>query len=145
MAYEARKQLIVKQIWILLIGVMISLVGCEAEPPRIPFSEIDLSVADAGSGEKLFSQSHDSAPACSSCHVIEDESTGIGPSLEGLAEKAGNRVNGQSAEEYLYWSIVRPSSYLVTPYSNVMYADYEDVFDAADIADLIAYMLTLES
>ena len=61
-----------------------------------------------------------------------------------VAAVAATRVSGQSAEQYLYWSIVRPGQHLVAGYSNLMYAEYEDSLEAADIADLIAYLLTLD-
>ena len=71
------------------------------------------------------------------------ESSGIGNSLAGLAKVAGQRVSGQTAEEYLYWSILRPGRYLNAGYANVMYGRYEDSLEPADLADLIAYMLSL--
>lgn len=133
--------------FMMLIALTLSLFvlsGCESEPPKIPFDAIDLSVADAGSGAKLYAQSNGGAPTCVSCHIVNGEGGDIGPALDGIATVAGERVDGQSAEAYFYWSILRPSEHLVKGYSNVMYAQYEDVYEAADIADLIAYLLTLE-
>ena len=126
-----------------LIGLLL-LAACSAERPRIPFEALDLDLADAGSGEKLYGQSNNDAPACAACHAIDGVSTGIGNALAGLATVAAERVAGQSAAEYLYWSILRPGQHLVAGYSNLMYADYENSLEAADIADLIAYLLTLE-
>lgn len=131
--------------YFMLLLILFALTGCgEVDPPKILFDDIDFKLADAGSGEKLFGQSNDGAPNCVSCHKLEEGGGGIGPSLAGIGTAAGNRVNGQSAEEYLYWSIVRPSQHLVTGYSNVMYATYEDAYEAADIGDLIAYLMTIE-
>ena len=48
----------------------------------------------------------------------------------------------QSAPGNLYWRL-RPGQHLVAGYSNLMYADYEDSLQAADLADLIAYLLTV--
>lgn len=124
--------------------VVLLLAACSAETPRIAFRSLDLALADAGSGQKLYNQSNNEAPACSACHSISGASSGIGNSLAGLTAVAADRVAGQSAEEYLYWSILRPGQYLVAGYSNIMYAGYEDSLEAADIADLIAYLLTLE-
>ncbi len=117
--------------------------GCSADAPRIVFEELDFALADAGSGEKLFNQSNNEAPACATCHSISGESSGIGNSLAGIAGLAAGRVAGQSAEEYLYWSILRPGRHLVAGYSNIMYARYEDSLETADVADLIAYLLSL--
>jgi len=117
--------------------------ACSADLPRIAFEGLDFALADAGSGEKLFNQSNNEAPACAACHTITGASSGIGNSLAGIANVASGRVAGQSAEEYLYWSILRPGQHLVAGYSNIMYAGYEDSLEAADVADLIAYLLSL--
>ena len=129
----------------LLLGLcMLLAAACRAEAPRSGFDSLDFALADAGSGEKLFNQSNNEAPACAACHTITGESSGIGNTLAGIAAAAGERVAGQSAEEYLYWSILRPGRHLVAGYSNIMYAGYEHSLEAADIADLIAYLLTLD-
>ncbi|MCY3779074.1 MAG: c-type cytochrome [Chloroflexi bacterium] len=117
--------------------------ACSAAAPRVAFADLDFGLADAGSGEKLFKQSNNEAPACSACHSITGESSGIGNTLANVGALAGGRVAGQSAEEYLFWSILRPGQHLVAGYSNIMYAGYEDSLEAADIADLIAYLMTL--
>lgn len=119
------------------------LAACNADAPRYPFDALDFALADAGSGEKLFHQSNNEAPACAACHSVTGESSGIGNSLGSISAVAAERVAGQSAEEYLYWSILRPGQHLVAGYSNIMYANYEEGLEAADIADLIAYLLTL--
>ena len=126
----------------IIFGALL-LSGCAADAPRIAFAELDFDRADAGSGEKLYSQSNNEAPACTACHTLTGAGSGIGNSLAGLAMVAGRRVAGESAEEYLYWSIVRPGRYLVAGYANVMYGGYEDSLEPADLADLIAYLLTL--
>lgn len=126
----------------LITGALL-LGACSADEPRISFDELDFALADAGSGEKLFNQSNDEAPACSACHSVTGEQSSIGNSLAGLAATAGSRVAGQSAAEYLYWSVLRPGRYLVAGYSNIMFADYEERLEAPDLADLIAYLQTL--
>ncbi len=127
----------------LALLVALLLAACSAEPPRIAFDSLDFDLADAGSGEKLYNQSNNEAPACSACHAISGASSSIGNTLAGLGDVAADRVAGQPAQEYLYWSILRPGQHLVAGYSNLMYADYEDSLQAADLADLIAYLLTL--
>ena len=90
------------------LSLLLLLGACQADPPRVAFAELDFALADAGSGEKLFNQSNKEAPACSACHSVSGDSSGIGNALDGLARLAGERVTGQSAREYLYWSILRP-------------------------------------
>lgn len=117
--------------------------ACSAEEPKFAFTDLDFSLADAGSGEKLFGQSNNESPACTACHSLSGGDSSIGNSLAGLADLAGQRVSGESAEEYLYWSIMRPGRYLVAGYSNLMYGNYAESLEPADLADLIAYLLTL--
>jgi cytochrome c553 len=133
-----------RYLFVAVICCALLLSACAADPADGKFGELDLQVADAGSGEKLFYQSNDEAPACTACHAVTGADRGIGNSLDGIAARAGQRVRGQSAAEYLYWSIVQPGRHLAPGYANLMYADYEDNLEAADIADLIAFMLTLE-
>jgi len=116
------------------------LTACQSEPPEV--AVIDLPPGDVGSGEKLYLQSIDGAPTCISCHALSDED-GLGPGLAGYGDIAGERVEGESAEEYTYYSIIRTAHYVVPGYSNIMYAEYESVLEPADIADLIAYLLEL--
>ncbi len=130
--------------WLAIALSLLLLSGCRADPPRIALADLDFGLADAGSGEKLFNQSNNEAPACSACHSLAGESSGIGNSLAGIAALAGGRVPGQSAEEYLYWSILRPGQYLLAGYSNLMYSRYEEGLEPADLADLIAFLLTLD-
>ncbi|MCY4146898.1 MAG: cytochrome c [Chloroflexi bacterium] len=130
-------------IWLTMALSLLLLSGCSADAPGTAFAELDLSRADADSGAKLFQQSINAAPACAACHSITGENSALGNSLAGLAGAAGSRVAGQSAAEYLYWSIVQPGRALVAGYSNIMYAGYADSLEAADLADLVAYLLTL--
>jgi len=125
---------------ITLLVVLLLLAACA--PPATRHTFESLPQGDPGSGEKLFAQSNGDAPACSSCHSI-DGSPNTGPSLRGIGEMAESRVADERAEEYLFYSIVRPARYMVRGYSNLMYDRYDEQFEAADIADLIAYMLTL--
>jgi len=127
----------------LFLSCALLLNACSADEPRIPFDSLDFALADAGSGEKLFNQSNNEAPACAACHSVSGANSGIGNSLAGIVVAAAERVAGQGAEEYLFWSILRPGQHLVAGYSNIMYAGYEDSLEAADVADLIAYLLTL--
>jgi cytochrome c2 len=122
----------------LLAALVAGLVACSPDKPDFTFR--DLPAGDAGSGSKLFEQGRNDAPSCASCHQGEG---GIGPALTGIGEVAATRVDGESAEEYLFNSIIRPAKYLVQGYSNVMYSDYATVYEPADIADLIAYLRNL--
>lgn len=86
-------------------------------------------------------------PACSSCHATSQRQilrgSVVAPSFVGLSQRAGTRVAGLSVQEYLRQSILQPSSYVLNGFNDAMYASYADIFTEQDIADLIAYLLTL--
>lgn len=126
---------------IFIVILMLCLVACESEPPAIAFEDLP-PVGDVMRGAEIFEQSIDETPACSTCHRVDDTPL-VGPGLGDYGNRAGERVNDQSAEEYTYNSIVRPANHLVTGFSNVMYNAYDEHLTAQDIADLIAYLLSL--
>lgn len=86
-------------------------------------------------------------PACSSCHATSQRQilrgSVVAPSFVGLSQRAGTRVSGLSAEEYLRQSILQPSNYVLEGFNDAMYTRYGDILTEQDIADLIAYLLTL--
>jgi cytochrome c553 len=116
------------------------LAGCVSAPPP--------SAAASGNAERgaqLFLQGWSNTPACSTCHhtVTGQYGFSIGPTLAGIAERAGARVEGMSAGEYLRQSILEPHDYVVSGYRDIMYPDYRTHLGEQDIEDLIAYLLTL--
>ncbi|MDX1993083.1 MAG: c-type cytochrome [bacterium] len=102
-----------------------------------------LDVGDAQRGAALFEQSIGGAPACSTCHLPTDERR-VGPGLAGVGSRAAERVPGQSAQDYLYTSITQPGAHVVEGYVNVMPGNYAEVLSQQQIADLIAFLLSLE-
>lgn len=116
------------------------LVGCNTYPETtLPYSELPAD-GDAVSGEKLFVQQIGVSPSCASCHNPDATAS---PHLEGFGELAGTRVEGETAHEYAFYSIVEPPRYLVEGYGNAMYNRYDENLDPQDIADLVAYLLSL--
>ena len=103
---------------------------------------------DAGRGKELFNKTvigPKSAPGCVTCHSLEPGKTLVGPSLAGIAGQAGTRVSGKSAEEYLRESIVNPNAFVVEGFpSGVMYQNYGKELSEQEIADLVAFLLTLK-
>ncbi len=91
---------------------------------------------DAAQGEALFA-----SLGCVGCHSL-DGTPGAGPSVAGIAARAGNMVAGQSAADYLRQAIVEPAAYVVEGYPPIMPA--YDTLSEADLAALVAYLLTLE-
>jgi NitT/TauT family transport system substrate-binding protein len=92
---------------------------------------------NADNGQALFA-----SLGCSACHAVDSEAVLVGPSLQGVAERAATRVEGLSAEEYLRQSIVEPGAYVVEDFQPVMPAF--DTLSESDVNDLVAYLMTLQ-
>ncbi|GAB1422265.1 hypothetical protein MASR2M15_24880 [Anaerolineales bacterium] len=84
-------------------------------------------------------------PACSTCHNVDVPDAIVGPSLLGIASRAGSTVEGEGAERYIYNSITDPGAHVVEGFvDGVMPPNYHEVLQESQILDLIAYLLTLE-
>lgn len=90
---------------------------------------------------------------CAACHIDAPtgpawlptaDQPGIGERAATRVEEAGYSGNATGAEGYLFESIVLPEAYLVTGYTNIMPNTYADTLTDQDMADLIAYLLTLK-
>lgn len=58
---------------------------------------------------------------CTGCHSRADVSEGfVGPDLTALANRAGDRVEGLSAEAYVRQSVLDPQAYIVDGYGEQM-------------------------
>jgi mono/diheme cytochrome c family protein len=107
-------------------------------PPLAP--PVDESTPE-GRGQAVFLQA-----GCNACHTISGISTGnIGPVLDGLATRAGDTVSGLTAEEYIRQSIETPSAFVVEGFADgIMPQTFAQTLSAEQIADLVAFLLTLE-
>lgn len=127
-----------------LAGIVIVLLLLAACAPAAESGLPDLPEGDPANGEVLFNEVVNGAPSCAGCHLFDTEATAIGPHLVGYAQTAAERVDGQSVYEYTYESIVQPARYVVPGYSSIMYGQYRQSLDDQQLADVIAYLLTLE-
>jgi cytochrome c553 len=125
------------QRWFWILGLILLMAGCSQT--EIDFASLPAGNAEAGAA--LFDQAIKGAPTCVSCHMLTDEIL-VGPGFAGLSERAATRIDTQSAEEYIFNSILHPSRYIVEGYSNLMYSEYGSRLSAQQVADLIAYLLT---
>ncbi len=85
---------------------------------------------------------------CSFCHSLDGSETEegnrlLGPSWQGVAGRAGDRVPGLSAGEYLRESIEDPAAFIVEGYSDFMPKGYKILLSGEDIDSLVAFLLTL--
>lgn len=123
----------------LILGIVALAAACS--PKDLGFSYSDLPPGDAVRGADVYAQPIGGGASCASCHPLGD-SRGAGPSLQGYSAVAGQRVRGQTAEQYTFDSILRPSKHLVQGWSNIMPSDYAEKLSRQEIADLIAYLMT---
>jgi mono/diheme cytochrome c family protein len=109
-------------------------------------------VGDATRGAELYRQTtigSDGASGCITCHSVEPtddpfQPSPVGPSHYGVASRAGDYVEGQGAEEYLRESILNPDAHIVEGFNEgVMYQNYESALTEQQVADLVAYLMTL--
>ena len=125
---------------LLPIILLAALAACAPAAPALTWEDLPPGVAARGA--VLFTQSINGAPPCAGCHPT-GEARGQGPGLGSYRQVAGSRVAGESAEVYTLYSIIQPSRHVVRGFSNIMYNTYQERLGPQDIADLIAYLLTL--
>ena len=106
---------------------------------------------DPDRGEKLFTgrialSARGAAPTCASCHGIgPDGKSPLGPSLYGVTGRAAFRVTGMAPADYLRQSILDPDAVLVDNYQEgIMFRGYRETLTDQQVADLVAYLLTLQ-
>ena len=106
-----------------------------------------IEARDPEKGAELFQTYQATAGfACSTCHNANSEARLIGPGLLNVASRAETRVEGQSAIDYIYTSIVNPSEFVVPDFPDgLMPQNWAEVYSDDEIYDIIAYLLTLES
>ena len=70
---------------------------------------VEFPDGDAVAGKELFV-----SYGCSGCHGVPDEGVvgAIGPDLANIAEDGALRVEGQTAEQYVYTSILHPNDFI---------------------------------
>lgn len=111
--------------------------------PETSFADLPAGAAERGAA--LFAEGVGGAPACVTCHTLDGQGL-VGPSMVGYAARAPDHAADaglESAEAYTYASIIQPNRYIVSGFGNTMYNQYGRHLSEQQIADLIAYLLTL--
>ena len=108
-------------------------IGCSSSPGRI----------DTTVGEALFTgESLGGLQGCGGCHSVTSRASVGGPLLLGIGSRAGSRVDGLDADDYLRQSIVAPTAYLAAGWGPGMPA-YGHVLTTAQVDALVDYLLSL--
>lgn len=122
-----------RSVVVLCLSVALGLAACGSAPSS--------AASDAARGRQIFETGGASGVPCATCHSLDGTQI-VGPSLKGISQRAGSRVPGQSAQEYIRQSIVNPSAYIVNGFSDAMYKKYGQALSAQDIDDLVAFLMT---
>ena len=124
--------------------------GVDAATVDWPESVDDLPEGVAQDGAGLYELTY----GCAACHGNPDQegSNSVGPWLGNIANVAAERVEGQSAAQYIYESILNPNAFITQdcptgPCSDPssMPANFGDRMALQDMADIVAYYLTLST
>lgn len=121
------------------------------EDDRVEVPDVPLPVTSPGdidNGRALFT-----SYGCNGCHGDPEgdrATANVGPWQGDLYELAGTRLDGYSAEQYIYESIVNPAAYIVPdcpngPCGNAMPNNFGDRMSNSpqDMEDLITYLMSL--
>lgn len=109
---------------------------------------------DPEAGERLYTSltiGRADAPGCITCHSLVPGEIKVGPSHDGVARRAAEVIrqsdyagSATTAEEYLRESILEPNAYVVSGFvPGVMYQAYSSTLTDGELADLVAFLLTL--
>ncbi len=119
----------------ILLLIALALSACSAMAKAEPNPTPDPLVLQ---GQQVFNAK------CATCHALVPDTIIIGPSLNGIATRAETRVEGQTADEYIQLSILRPGDYVVEGFNNVMITNFAKELTNEDMNALVAFLLTLK-
>lgn len=97
-------------------------------------------------GEELFGQAVlEGNAGCITCHSLQPERVLVGPSMAGIAGRAGTREPGVAAADYIRKSILSPAAYVVDGFAEGQMLDvWESSLSPGQVDALVEYLLTLE-
>jgi nitric oxide reductase subunit C len=135
----------VRNLMILLIFTVWLAACSNASGNTLPDSTT-LGKGDAEAGQTVFAEN-----GCVACHAVtSDAPPGIGPSLAGVAGRSQETIQNpdysgaaETVDAYLWESITNPSVYMAQAHSTTMPNTYQQSLEEQEIADLVAYLLTL--
>ncbi len=119
------------------------------DPPPAETTAPELIAEERGREIFFNGGKHDSYTperSCSTCHSLDGTVSAkgdTGPSLLGIAARAGERVPGLSAAAYIRQSIMDTPAYVTPGYPNRMNKLGSRYLDEQELDDLVAFLLTL--
>lgn len=107
--------------------------------PQTSPAEAGESLDEGSSGHQIFNNTG----GCSACHSLNHGETRVGPSLAGIAARAGTVRSDMTAEMYLTESIVEPEAYVVEGFKgDIMPANYGQRLSSEELEALVVFLLT---
>ncbi len=123
-------------LFVATFALLLGLIACgEAEPDIPPTPTLS---PEASVGKSVFETQ------CASCHSLIPDSVIVGPSMAGIASRAGHRVDGQDARTYLYTAILRPNAYVVDGFEAVMPENLGKKMTGEELDAVVVFLQTLE-
>jgi len=124
----------------ILAGVLLAACGARGDPEA---------------GERLYTSftiGRADAPGCITCHSLEAGEIKVGPSHAGIARRAAEVIqqsnytgSATTAEGYLRESILVPDAYVEAGFPpGVMYQAYSQTLTEGELADIVAFLISLE-
>lgn len=120
-------------IFLIILLTALLLAACSQKPEASSDDQPDYKL-----GETVFQAN------CSSCHSANSDIVLVGPSMLGIAERAGNMVVGMDAYTYVERSIIYPSEFLNAGFPDLMPANYGDSLTSEEIEAVIQYVMSLD-
>lgn len=81
---------------------------------------------------------------CAQCHVLVPDTIVIGPSLAGIATRAGSRLSGYDAQAYIEMSILSPQEYIVEGFPDTMPTNFARELTSEEFEAIVAFLMTMK-
>ncbi len=112
--------------------------------PSISTTETNMDVLALG--ESLFLDGVEGAPACVSCHSLDRERQGLGPSLYDLRNADPLRTGELNITDYIRQAILEPNAYIARGYNaDYMFQNYADYLTSEQVEALVGFVLSLSA
>jgi mono/diheme cytochrome c family protein len=109
------------------------LAACSADAPSTPTLTATEQIGQAVFGVR-----------CAQCHALSQDTVVIGPSLVGIANRAGSRMEGFDAPAYIEHSILFPKDYLVDGFPDTMPTNFAKELTSEELEAVVAFLMTLK-
>lgn len=119
-----------------LVALALAASGCSPEPSSNLSSEPLTPVEKQG--QDLFVR------YCAVCHSLQADTVIVGPSMAGLASRAGMAEPGKDAAAYIRESIMEPSAHIVESFADLMPPTLSQLLSEDDVSALVSFLLTLK-